>query len=896
MKKEKRRIGKGILLLLSQHLAAVVAAVCVAAVLGNIFFQVSGITRRVNRYALYPWDEQEEYERSEVFQSAFQMSVDDIITMAVIRTQMETNDAFDGKKKVDIAAYVNRKNTDKQESVSAEYYLEDLIKWSEYGFTYEDMPAAFTEGAGNPEEAFMRYRTGQILGGKKNVRGQKEEIVSETAESTAQEPEFAVTVSDEAEAIEAEAADGEILFVTEATEEEMSVAENSEQEEMQIPILNERYKTVDGSSILSYVSSLEEYNEFVSTLRSASDQLAYNYRTYKQFRGSFDSDRSNIRYCLMIPAENGYRYFCNVKELEEELEAADTEDIMQVFRGFGVYLYYYPKHLEYETNLEEISEDMVRNSLNSYSYVYPEESRIWIGVDTSYPADDGLRSGKQQYDRFMPYYGFWVFGAAAAVIIWLILLLAITVKIARDKEVTLKLSDYIPAEIMVVLAGAISFIYGLVACSIWFTLVGYAESQNILFWLLPVLAVILSMVFMFFFLSLIRRIKAHVFWKHTVIGWLLKKCMQFFKMLWKKMKRVADELYNDKSLVVRTWGPYTFFLLVNLFSIALFFTKWWVLGVILAGVFDLAVGVLQFQWSRMRQRIIDGIETIRDGNIAYQVDTEDMHGDNLALARAVNNIGDGIRAAVETSMKDERLKADLITNVSHDIKTPLTSIINYVDLIKREDVQNERVKGYIEVLDAKSQRLKQLTEDLVEASKISSGNIVYQFERINFVELIHQTLGEFSEKFEEKQLTMISMLPEESVPIEADSRRIWRVIENLYNNIYKYAMPGTRVYLDMIRQKEGEQELVILSIKNISAQPLNINADELTERFIRGDVSRSTEGSGLGLSIAKSLTEAQHGSFTIYLDGDLFKVILKFPVCVKGTLQKSPVEGEEKKN
>ena len=231
-------------------------------------------------------------------------------------------------------------------------------------------------------------------------------------------------------------------------------------------------------------------------------------------------------------------------------------------------------------------------------------------------------------------------------------------------------------------------------------------------------------------------------------------------------------------------------------------------------------------------------------------------------------------------MKDERMKADLITNVSHDIKTPLTSIINYVDLIKREEVDNERVRSYIKILDEKSQRLKQLTDDLVEASKISSGNINLHFEKINLVELINQTIGEFSEKFEKKALTSVINVNTQNAIIEADSRSTWRIMENLFNNVFKYALEGTRVYIAISGRMKGEakeQEIVEISIKNISAKELNCNPEELTERFIRGDESRTTEGSGLGLSIAKNLTEAQHGTFEIVLDGDLFKVILTFP-------------------
>ena len=291
---------------------------------------------------------------------------------------------------------------------------------------------------------------------------------------------------------------------------------------------------------------------------------------------------------------------------------------------------------------------------------------------------------------------------------------------------------------------------------------------------------------------------------------------------------------------------------------------------------DILVGIYIYRQNLDRDRIIHVIESIKNGDVKAKVDTEQLHADNITLAEAVNSIGEGIDKAVNTSMKDEKMKADLITNVSHDIKTPLTSIINYVDLIKREDIQNERVQEYVNILDNKSQKLKQLTEDLVEASKISSGNISIVLSKINFVELVNQTIGEFFEKFEKSNLQMIFKPQAQSMLIMADARHLWRVLENLLNNVCKYALSGTRVYLDMHMEKKDEKDKVIFSIKNISASELNIEPDELTERFIRGDVSRTTEGSGLGLSIARNLTVAQGGEFEIRLDGDLFKVILTF--------------------
>ena len=277
------------------------------------------------------------------------------------------------------------------------------------------------------------------------------------------------------------------------------------------------------------------------------------------------------------------------------------------------------------------------------------------------------------------------------------------------------------------------------------------------------------------------------------------------------------------------------------------------------------------------EKISKALYNISSGDTGYTVDVDVFTGRERQLAEAINNIGSGLDAALQEQVKSERLKADLITNVSHDIKTPLTSIINYIDLIKREKVQDEKIQRYLEVLDQKSQRLKTLTEDLVEASKASSGNLKLEISDIDIVELVWQTNGEFEEKFEIRHLEMICHFPDEAIIIEADGRRLWRVLENLYNNAFKYAMMNSRVYIDIFK----EDNMVYFTIKNVSENPLNIRADELTERFVRGDVARTTEGSGLGLSIAKNLTELQGGTFTLYIDGDLFKAQVGFPIKVK---------------
>jgi len=271
----------------------------------------------------------------------------------------------------------------------------------------------------------------------------------------------------------------------------------------------------------------------------------------------------------------------------------------------------------------------------------------------------------------------------------------------------------------------------------------------------------------------------------------------------------------------------------------------------------------------------DEVEQISKGNFGRKITSKNKIFDSFV--NSINNISVGMKDAVEERVKSERLKTDLITNVSHDLKTPLTSIINYVKLLKKEEFEDKKIKNYINVIDKKSERLKTLTEDLIEAAKITSGNETPNLEERNIVQLILQANGEFAEKFNKLNLEIITNVPKEEIIILMDSKKMWRVIENIYENILKYSLKNTRVYVDL----KVIDDDVIFSIKNISKDKLNIDPSELMERFVRGDSSRNTSGSGLGLSIARNLTEFQYGKFNIEIDGDLFQIKITFKILNK---------------
>lgn len=360
----------------------------------------------------------------------------------------------------------------------------------------------------------------------------------------------------------------------------------------------------------------------------------------------------------------------------------------------------------------------------------------------------------------------------------------------------------------------------------------------------------------------IRRLKA----KQFIRSFLTYKICRWIKVTIEKIfRKVTDKENTNRKITIIYWG----FVVI---SIILASTFWSGIGFIILIAFWIWVYYKLLQYNKKVQKINEALRNIYEGNPNVKLNEEELEGTLKIMAKYINDIAGGFTNAIEQSLKSERLKTELITNVSHDIKTPLTSIINYVDLLKKEDINNAQIEQYIAVLDKKSQRLKKLIEDLVEASKVSSGNVKLNMEVINLKELLNQTVGEFEDKLEKKNLKIEMDLPTENVLIKADNRYLYRVIENVFSNITKYALEGSRVYIKLEKQKEA----IYLEFKNISKDKLNISAEELMQRFVRGDKSRYTEGSGLGLSIAESLTELQGGKFKIDIDGDLFKVEIKW--------------------
>jgi len=523
-----------------------------------------------------------------------------------------------------------------------------------------------------------------------------------------------------------------------------------------------------------------------------------------------------------------------------------------------------------------ISSTYVTSLMQNLDSLTPDD-KLYIGIYTTYPYEDTFRQDNQIFSEYYSYtFPALVIGVVTAIAaIWLFVhILRRSGRISGDDTaVYLTPIDRIPVEIL--------FIVGLVELIVIFaalesmTMSDYrsiAEITSLEYIMLVGCFEGLYLLGITWLLSIVRRVKAGCLWQHSLIrsGYIF-------------CRKLVQNVSHQKNLAAKAAECFAFYLLINGLLVLML-----ILGVdnsaplaslgalIMIVGFNVYILIMQIRKAKGEESIREATKALAEGDLEYVAPQMKRLYTEQEIIDNIDHLSDGLHKAIEKSLYDERMKTELITNVSHDIKTPLTSIINYVELIKREEVDNEKVQHYLEVLDKKSQRLKQLTEDLVEVSRISSGNIELERVPIDFGELLRQAMGEFEDKFTEHELKMVERIPEEAHMIFADGRRTFRIMDNLLQNIYKYAMPGTRVYIDLTC-KDGR---VRLEIKNISKAPLNIEVSELMERFVRGDQSRTTEGSGLGLSIARDLVRMQDGEFQIYLDGDLFKVVIEFPEYV----------------
>lgn len=390
------------------------------------------------------------------------------------------------------------------------------------------------------------------------------------------------------------------------------------------------------------------------------------------------------------------------------------------------------------------------------------------------------------------------------------------------------------------------------------------NTESLIYYAFMAITLVIMIVSIILWLGTVAvNVKKGQFWKNTVL----------YKLFIKGMIRWGREfrfVFKNLKMGVRVWLIFAAVSFVEMFCLAWFdvaggFILLWLIEKVL--VIILIHKILK-QFAVLKNTAL----SIAAGDVTEPVDTSKMLIDYEEQGNALNIIRTGMNDAMDARIKSERLKTELITNVSHDIKTPLTSIINYVDLMQKEKSENEKIKEYLEVLDRQSGKLKKLIEDLIEASKAATGNIPMQMEKVNARVLLNQSIGEFEERLEQKNIKLVTGVPEEDIYIKADSRYLWRVFDNLMNNIVKYSQEGTRAYVDLKKLDDH----VRFVFRNTSRDELNISADELMERFVRGDASRNTDGNGLGLSIASSLTEAMGGKLTLSIDGDLFKATVEF--------------------
>lgn len=568
-----------------------------------------------------------------------------------------------------------------------------------------------------------------------------------------------------------------------------------------------------------------DFQEAIQRIESSVSWGIFENNIYEAEFNQYNRDRTNIEYILDIEQTNGKSMV--LSNIMDE----DLNEVMKLFEGSTVY---------YRCSLNEWP---VTSEKNLKYYKFKANQEIFKKLDVyirinEIDVDDYIFKAKTQYEDFANNYTKYLVTCGILAIAFIIILIDVSKHVNNTKANRFLSNLYI--EQFILTLGGVVYI-GVNILNKLSLIITHSKT-------IVLLAYIMSyIIFAETYFYAIRK-------KENKKGFLFPKIIK-----------------NIKS----TYQPVLEYLLICIcyLVIIIFFDGFDYVSyaseiyVIIVWIYTMVL-LNELNFRTQIYEITKQVEMMRKGNM--NVSIKCTNSELEELGENINHLKQGMEKAVNESIKAERLKTDLITNVSHDLKTPLTSIINYTDLLKKEKIENENAKKYIDILEKKSKKLKILTEDLIEVSKISSGNETVALEKIDFKELVLQANGEFAEKFEEKNLEVISNLPKEAVIVDLDGKKMWRVLENLYQNVYKYSLENTRVYVDLI-----VNDHIVFTIKNISKEKLNISPDELMERFIRGDSSRHTGGNGLGLSIAKDLSKLNGGTLSIQIDGDLFVAKIK---------------------
>jgi signal transduction histidine kinase len=875
------------LLILFQH----ILAAGILLLVGDVIFHSSVKVNFLNEDKTYYLDplrmSGSSFENTEVFTDLLSRSTSDIMTYVSLQDFLETDGSFSSRKIIDVGAFAHYMGYREDNGLSVKYTIEKLVKWGVAGISYTNRSFSLADFVNYYGDVLVSDNFALDEDGNLYFTGFNTIIHPRTWSERlfwdVDEVEEEVDPDDVSLAM-AEAGNSVLYrLVYEYIEQSVGSGMNLVQEEdgtltVVLQLLDSRYESESGGRLLlAMADNWVDYFSLQSDLAYTITQVSESYETYRKAKSIYGEDLTNLTYVIHVGEGEDTKVYTNDRSLREYT----SEGLTELFSENSTYLIYYDDVMSYST-LTDVDVSVLTEGIAKGKYFYGEHSRIWIMLDNTYSVEDSFSRIYDVYTDIVSGINRDFLLIIGMGICWLVIFLYMLmnegIRTGSDgKEVKYLIwSDKIWTELLIVfgVGGYFVLAHGagdlaIMTENIYQSDPGQKLSMTLLrdYFYFALWGFLLSFLICCIIYTLARKQRNNCLYRFSLIAKLRKN-----------FNKTYMSLSTNRSAVISQLIPFNVFLLSNIAGTALIIYFWsrfkWlsILGVLGLLLVNIVIGVHRFRVESQRKDIVQGIYRIRDGEVDFKIDSEHMIGENRLIAEAINNIGDGMQNAVRTSVRDEKMKSDLITNVSHDLKTPLTSIINYTDLLKRTGITEEPAAGYVKVLDEKSRRLKQLLEDLLEASKISSGTLEINEERIDLTELMNQAVAEFEDKLGDHGLSVV-MDSDRHFYIEADSRRMWRIIDNLLQNVCKYAMEGTRVYITL-----GDREdLTVLEIKNISAKQSSFQGQELTEQFIRGDESRTTEGSGLGLFIAKSLTEAMKGTFEIQMDGDLFKAILTFP-------------------